>query len=462
MVLQSNSSAQPFVSQAVSGPLQGDIDIPGDKSISHRAIMFGALATGTSVFTNILESDDLFATRAAMCALGATIKRISFGVYQVHGFAMHGFKQPDNILDLGNSGTSLRLLTGLLAGFDAPVFLTGDDSLRKRPLGRVIAPLSRMGCSFIARLDNHLPLMMHGAGQTIALNYRLPVPSAQVKSAILLAGLYARGQTIITEPIATRDHSEYMLKAFGVDITRCLSPQNERQITLTPPTMLKPVNIDIPCDPSSAAFAIVAGLIVPSSHIQMHHICLNPTRIGLIKILQAMGANIKLSLQSGIVSDSIDLTHEEPVGSIDVYASKLKAITISPQTAPSMIDEYPILAIAAAFAKGTTRMEGLSELRHKESDRLAAIITGLTKNAITVRHGQDWLEIDGTDGQRPLGGATINTNFDHRIAMSFLVLGMLTEKPITVDDTQSILTSFPQFIEKMNALGASMIPSKQQ
>ncbi|MEM7070640.1 MAG: 3-phosphoshikimate 1-carboxyvinyltransferase [Pseudomonadota bacterium] len=447
-----NHIATPATSYPTQKFLSGCVDIPSDKSISHRAIMFASLATGTSRLSGVLEGADVIATCRAMQALGATINRHSPGCYHIDGIALHGFTKPDDILDLGNSGTSTRLLMGILAGFNETVILTGDASLRKRPLKRVIDPLSLMGCKIDAHQDNHLPLTIKGAGETLGLNVKLEIASAQLKSAILLAGLYARNQTSVLEYAPTRDHTENMLKNFGVDIHTQNLQQNTKKITLSPPDFLTPCDLQIPSDPSSAAFLIAAALIVPKSRITIKNLCLSPTRTGLITTLREMGADLK------ILNLCLDNTQYggETTGDIDVSFSKLKGVTIPATRAATMIDEYPILAVIAAFCHGKTRMEGVAELRVKESNRLEKIVEGLRANAVGVNYGDDWLEIDGCGELKPNGGGTIKTDFDHRIAMSFLILGLASANPVSIDDASSIDTSFPHFIKLINDLNGDI------
>ncbi|MEM7073419.1 MAG: 3-phosphoshikimate 1-carboxyvinyltransferase, partial [Pseudomonadota bacterium] len=337
---------------------------------------------------------------------------------------------------------------GLLAGLDGVAFLTGDASLRKRPMRRVIEPLTRMGCQFEATGGDRMPLMIRGAEQVLAIDYQLPVASAQVKSAVLLAGLYARSTTRILESVPTRDHSERMLAAMGCDI-KSQPYQGGRELILTPPGRLQACDFTVPGDPSSAAFVIVAALIVPASQITLPNLCLNPTRTGLLQSLQEMGANIE--------SQSPTEQSGEPTGLLTVQSSALKGGVVIPASrTASMIDEYPILAIAAAFAHGTTCMEGIAELRFKESDRLAAIVDGLRANSVPVRAGDDWLEVDGSAGKPIPGGGFVETRLDHRIAMSFLVLGLYANQPVTIDDAHAITTSFPNFIQSIRKLGGNI------
>jgi 3-phosphoshikimate 1-carboxyvinyltransferase len=431
-----------------SGPLKGRARPPGDKSISHRALMLGASAIGETRIIGLLEGEDVLGTAEALRKLGATIEHSSDG-WRVLGRGTGGLVEPDDVLDLGNSGTSARLLLGLMASHDMSVFLTGDASLRRRPMGRVIEPLQRMGASFEARQGNRLPLLMRGASLPVPIRYELPVASAQVKSAILLAALNTPGTTTVVEPEATRDHSERMLRHLGADV-RVVEAGRGREVAITGCPELVGRPITVPADPSSAAFALVAGLTVPGSAVTMSGVGLNPLRIGLFHTLREMGAQLDIG----------DLRTEggEPIAELTARHSALKGITVPPERAPSMIDEYPILAVAAAHAQGKTLMQGLAELRVKESDRLAAVAAGLEACGVKVRMGEDWLEVEGCAGPPPgldAGGA-ITTHMDHRIAMSFLVLGLGARRPVMVDDGAFIDTSFPAFGDFMRALGADI------
>ena len=432
-----------------SGPLQGRARPPGDKSISHRALMLGASAIGETRISGLLEGEDVLGTAAALRKLGATIERAGESAWRVRGRGTGGLVEPDDVLDLGNSGTSARLLLGLMASHDMSVFLTGDASLRRRPMGRVIEPLARMGASFEARPGNRLPLLMRGASLPVPIRYALPVASAQVKSAVLFAALNTPGTTTVVEPEATRDHSERMLRHLGADVRVSAAGRGvEIAIAGCPELVGKPITV--PADPSSAAFALVAGLTVPGSALTMAGVGLNPLRIGLFHTLREMGAALDIG----------DLRTEggEPIAELTVRHSALKGIVVPAERAPSMIDEYPILAVAAAHARGTTVMKGLAELRVKESDRLAAVAAGLEACGVKFRMGEDWLEVDGCAGPPPGldTGAAIATHMDHRIAMSFLVLGLGARRPVTVDDGEFIDTSFPGFGDFMRALGADI------
>jgi 3-phosphoshikimate 1-carboxyvinyltransferase len=428
--------------------LKGRARPPGDKSISHRALMLGASAIGETRITGLLEGEDVLGTAAAMRALGAVIEPTGNGAWRVLGRGTGGLVEPDDVLDLGNSGTSARLLLGLMASHDMRVYLTGDASLRRRPMGRVIEPLTRMGASFEARQGNRLPLLMRGAALPVPIRYELPVASAQVKSAILLAALNTPGITTVVEPEATRDHSERMLRHLGAEV-RVTEAGRGREIAITgcPELVGKPITV--PADPSSAAFALVAGLTVPGSEVTMSGVGTNALRTGLFQTLKEMGAALTLA---NARDDG------EPIADITAKHSKLKGVTVPAERAPSMIDEYPILAVAAAHASGTTRMQGLAELRVKESDRLAAVADGLERCGVKFRMGEDWLEVDGCAGPPPGldPGAVITTHMDHRIAMSFLVLGLGARRPVTVDDGAFIDTSFPAFGDFMRGLGADI------
>jgi len=440
----SHNTPQPF-SLRSTGPLTGTISVPGDKSISHRALMLGALAVGETRISGLLEGEDVLATAAAMRAMGASITRHGPGEWSVHGVGVGGLLQPETALDMGNSGTSTRLLMGLVASHPITATFVGDASLSRRPMGRVIDPLSLMGASFSPAPGGRLPLTMTGLCPAVRLEYTLPVASAQVKSALLLAGLNTPGHTIIHEPVPTRDHSERMLAGFGAQITVEETAQG-RTITLAGEAELKPQTIIVPGDPSSAAFPMVAALIVPGSDVRITNIGINPTRAGLIEVLQAMGAAITLENPRTVGG--------EPVADLDIRHSPLAGIDVPAHLAPSMIDEFPILFIAAACAHGTTRTTGLEELRVKESDRLATMAKGLAAIGVSLEEQPDGLTIHGHAGKPLPGGATIQTHLDHRIAMSFAVAGLASSSPVTVDDTAPINTSFPSFMALMQSLGA--------
>lgn len=431
---------------APTGALKGTVRVPGDKSISHRALMVGALAIGETTIDGLLEGEDVLRTAAAMRALGASARREPSGLWRVQGRGIGGLQEPDEVLDLGNAGTGTRLLMGVLATHAGTAFLTGDASLRGRPMARVAAPLTEMGARIVARAGCRLPLAIIGASEPVPISYHLPVASAQVKSAILLAALNTAGETSVIEPEPTRDHTELMLRHFGVEM-RVTSTDNGRQTTLIGQPEITGRPIRVPADPSSAAFPMVAALLLDGSDITLSAVGLNPHRIGLIETLNEMGADIQIKKRRDEAG--------EPVGELRVRASRLRGVDVPAARGPSMIDEYPILAMAAACASGTTVMRGLGELRVKESDRLAAIANGLTSCGIQVEVGPDSLIVHGCGG-RPSGGAGIAANLDHRIAMAFLVLGMAAERAIEVDDGAPIETSFPGFVGLMNGLGGAL------
>jgi len=430
-----------------SGPLKGTTTVPGDKSISHRALMFGALTVGETTVEGLLEGEDVLATAEAMRKMGARIEKKG-ETWHIHGVGIGGLQQPESPLDMGNSGTSTRLLIGLIGGHPISATFTGDASLTKRPMNRVIKPLEQMGASFEAAEGGRLPLTVHGAQDTLNINYRLPVASAQVKSAVLLAGLNARGTTTVIEEKPTRDHTENMLKAFGIDIETEKQADNSYKISLKGQQDMQPCHITVPADPSSAAFPAVAAAITEGSDITLTNIGMGERRNGLYLCLQDMGADIEFlneRPQGG-----------EPVADIRIKGSKLKGITVPEERVPSMIDEFPILAVAAACAEGTTSMTGLEELRVKESDRLLMMYEGLKACGVDIEMGEASLTIHGT-GQPPQGtDHAIETALDHRIAMAFLVLGGITKQPVTIDDETPIRTSFPGFVELMNKLGCAI------
>jgi len=428
------------------GALTGEITPPGDKSISHRSIMLGGLAQGTTTVRGLLESEDVLCTMKAMLAMGVTIKKDK-DVWHICGAGLSGLEAPAGDLYMGNSGTSARLLMGLVAGQNFSARFTGDPSLSKRPMGRVIEPLSQMGAHFSSNGDK-LPLTVTGAGKPKPIIYMLPIASAQVKSAILLAGLKAQGTTTIIQTTPTRDHTENLLRAFGAEATSEMRDDGAEIISLEGFPSLKGRAIDVPADISSAAFPLVAALLCPSSRVTLRHVGINPRRAGLIEVLRAMGASIET--ENGRDEGG------EPVADLIVQAGELRGVDVPAALAPNMIDEYPILAVAAAFAKGTTRMRGLGELRVKESDRLSLMAKGLAQCGVKAEIQGDDLIVYGT-GLAPAGGATVATAMDHRIAMSFLVLGMRAEKPVSIDDGSIIATSFPAFAEMMNGLGAGVV-----
>ncbi|WP_230629565.1 3-phosphoshikimate 1-carboxyvinyltransferase [Sphingomonas sp. Leaf37] len=425
------------------GPLTGTITVPGDKSISHRSLMFAALAVGTSHITGLLEGEDVLATAAALRAMGATIERTGEGTWQVDGVGVGGLLQPATALEMGNSGTSTRLLMGLVASHPITATFTGDASLSGRPMGRVIEPLSQMGADITASPGGTLPLMVRGLCPAVPITYTLPVASAQVKSAVLLAGLNTPGITRVHEPVATRDHSERMLRGFGADITVEESDEG-RIIAITGEAELQPQTITVPGDPSSAAFWLVAASIVPGSDILVRNVGLNVTRTGLIAALRLMGADIT-------ECDAREVGGE-PVADLRVRHATLTAIDVPPDLAPSMIDEYPVLFVAAAFAKGRTVARGAHELRVKESDRIAAMKDALEACGVACEEFEDGLAITGTGGDAIPGGARIASKLDHRIAMSLTVAGLHAAKPVTIDDVSPVATSYPVFYQSLDAL----------
>ena len=429
-----------------SGPLRGTLKVPGDKSISHRALMLSALAVGTSNISGLLEGEDVLATAAAMRAMGAHIERNGEGIWTVHGVGVGGLMQPSGALDMGNSGTSTRLLMGLVASHRLTATFIGDASLSKRPMGRVIDPLSQMGAEFTASPGGMLPLMVRGLVPAIPISYRLPVASAQVKSAVLLAGLNIAGITEVIEPVPTRDHSERMLRGFGADLTVDVGADGARHIRLMGEAELQPQQIEVPGDPSSAAFFVVAALITPGSEVTVTYVGMNPTRTGIYKMLEAMGADLTYSNEREVGG--------EPVADITAWHSVLRGIDVPPDVAPTMIDEFPVFFVAASMAQGRTTTSGLDELRVKESDRLALMATGLRAIGAQVEEREDGLIIDGSGGEPLEGGATVTSALDHRIAMSFAVAGQNCYHAVTVDDVSPIATSFPTFEDILKNLQA--------
>ena len=430
---------------ARSEGLRSRIKVPGDKSISHRALILGALATGRTRITGLLEADDVLATARAVAALGAEIFQEN-GAYEVQGEGVGGLRSPASPLDFGNSGTGSRLMLGVVAGNDVTAEFTGDASLCRRPMGRVLTPLKKMGLAIEGDNERvNLPLRVRGTPDLIPIEYALPVPSAQVKSAVLLAGLHAPGRTTVIERLPTRDHTERLLRFFGAEVNVEARNGGARAVSIMGDTELHGADLVVPGDPSSAAFAIAAALICPRSEIVIEGVLMNPTRAGFIETLREMGADIEI----------LDLREEggEPVGDLRVKSSKLRGLTVPPDRAPSMIDEYPVLAVVASFADGETRMQGLAELKVKESDRLAATAAGLVACGVAARVEGDDLIVAGTGAAR--GGALVETHMDHRIAMAFLILGLGASEAVTVDDTSMIATSFPSVGELMTGLGAN-------
>jgi 3-phosphoshikimate 1-carboxyvinyltransferase len=442
----SHGSAPAPLRLVASGPLSGRVRVPGDKSISHRSLMLSALAVGESRVEGLLEGEDVLATAAAMRAMGATIDRTGEGAWTIHGVGVGGLLQPQQALDMGNSGTSTRLLLGLVSSHAITATFIGDASLSKRPMGRVTDPLSTMGAEFTTAPGGRLPLTVRGLCPAVPIQYRLPVASAQVKSAILLAGLNAPGVTRVIEPVPTRDHSERMLRGFGAQLEVETEADGTRIISLSGEAELKPQRIVVPGDPSSAGFPVVAALLVPGSEIVVENVGLNPTRAGLYEMLRAMGGNIAFENEREVGG--------EPVADLRVKASALTGIEAPPSIVPSMVDEFPILFVACALAKGRSVLRGLEELRVKESDRISVMAEGLRAIGATVEELEDGLIIDGTGGEPLDGGATVATHLDHRIAMSFAVASLTSRAPVTVDDRAPIATSFPIFVSMMAALGA--------
>jgi len=429
-----------------TGPLTGRIRVPGDKSISHRSLMFGALAVGRSCISGLLEGEDVLATAAALRAMGATIERDGED-WVVDGVGVGGLLQPERALEMGNSGTSTRLLMGLIASHGITAAFAGDASLSKRPMGRVIDPLSTMGASFTPSPGGTLPLMMEGMQPAVPITYRLPVASAQVKSAVLLAGLNTPGTTTVIEPTPTRDHTERMLRGFGAELT-VEEADGERVIRIHGPADLSPCDIEVPGDPSSAAFFAVAASVVPGSDLVIGNVGLNPTRDGIFRVLAQMGARI----------DKLDEREVggEPVADLRVRHAALTGIEVDPAIAPSMIDEFPVLFVAAAMAEGRTVTSGLDELRVKESDRLSAMAAALTAAGVALEEREDGLVIEGSAGI-PLRGTTrtpVTTHLDHRIAMSMAVAGLASRDGVEIDDIEPIATSFPNFTALLDEAGA--------
>jgi len=430
-----------------AGPLRGACRVPGDKSMSHRALILGSLAVGRTTVRGLLEGDDVLRTAAAMSALGASVERLGEGTWLVKGVGVGGLAEPGDVLDLGNSGTGARLLMGAVATHPFTSFFTGDASLRRRPMARVTTPLTQMGVRIVAREGGRLPLAIIGTPSPLPIAYRLPVPSAQVKSAVLLAGLNAPGETIVEEPLPTRDHTERLLRHFGASVLVEALDGGGRRIRVKGEPELEAADLVVPADPSSAAFPAVAALLVPGSEITIAGVGLNPLRAGLYDTLAAMGAAIERKDER--------IEGGEPIADLVVRAGRLKGVEVPAERAPSMIDEYPVLAVAAALAEGRTIMRGLAELRVKESDRLAGIAEGLAACGAQVLVEGDTLVVEGR-GRPPKGGATIAARLDHRIAMAFLVLGMAAEQPVRIDDGATIATSFPNFVALMNGLGAAI------
>lgn len=430
------------------GPLTGVAEVPGDKSISHRSLILGAMCIGETTIAGLLEGQDVLDTASAMRAFGAEVSDLGGGNWSVRGVGVGGFAEPDQVIDCGNSGTGVRLIMGAVATSPISATFTGDASLNGRPMARVTDPLALFGCQAVGRAGGRLPMTLVGAAEPMPVRYVVPVPSAQVKSAVLLAGLNAPGQTVVIEAEATRDHTERMLAGFGAEIS-VVETEEGREITLTGQPELCAQHIEVPRDPSSAAFPVCAALIVPGSDVLVPGIGLNPTRAGLFATLREMGA---------------DLAYEnereeggEPVADLRAkFSPGLHGIEVPPERAASMIDEYPVLSVVAAFAQGQTVMRGVKELRVKESDRIDAMATGLRANGVEVEDGPDWWTVTGLGHGKVPGGAVCASHLDHRIAMSFLILGMAANAPVQVDDGGPIATSFPIFEPLMGGLGAQV------
>lgn len=433
-----------------SGPLRGRIRLPGDKSISHRALIFGALAVGETAVTGLLESEDVLNTARAMRALGAEVERVGEAAWRVRGVGVGGLAEPRAPLDFGNSGTGCRLTMGAVAGCPIAAVFDGDASLRKRPMRRILDPLGRMGARISGENGSgeRLPLRLQGAREALPITYATPVPSAQIKSAVLLAGLAAPGETSVIEAEASRDHTERLLRHFGAEVRVAPEGARGRRITLLGQPELVPAPVAVPVDPSSVAFPLVAALVVPGSDVLFEGVLLNPLRTGLFTTLREMGASI----------EPLEVREEggEEVGDLRVSASALRGVDVPPERAPSMIDEYPVLAVAAAFAAGETRMRGLHELRVKESDRLAAVEAGLRASGVACEIVGDDLVVRGRGGGGVGGGGVVETHMDHRIAMAFLAMGLASERPVAVDDVSFVATSFPDFAGTMRRLGADL------
>ncbi len=442
-----NHAALTPLSARRGGPLKGRIRVPGDKSISHRALILAAMTVGESTVAGLLEGEDVLNTARAMRALGARLDRGEDGIWRIHGVGVGGFAEPSGPLDFGNSGTGCRLAIGAVAGSPISATFDGDASLRKRPMRRVLDPLEKMGARVLSAAEGgRLPLTLQGAAAPIPIEYESPVPSAQLKSAVLLAGLAAPGETTVIEAEATRDHTERLLKHFGAKLVSKPHGEHGRRITLTGQPELEPSSVVVPADPSSAAFPLVGALIVPGSELIFNAVMTNPLRTGLFATLREMGAKIE-------ELEKRDDGGEE-VADLRVTFCPLKGVEVPPERAPSMIDEYLILAVAAAFAEGTTRMRGLKELRVKESDRLAATADMLRVNGVAVEIEGDDLIVHGKGSVA--GGGEVKTHMDHRIAMSALVMGLASDNPVRIDDSAFIATSFPGFVELMRGLGADL------
>jgi len=427
--------------------LTGTVRVPGDKSISHRSLMFGGLASGVTRITGLLEGEDVLRTGEAMKAFGAKIER-NGDEWIVYGVGNGCLLEPEAPLDFGNAGTGSRLTMGLAGVYDMDTTFIGDASLSKRPMGRVLDPLRLMGVQVKSAPGDRMPLTLRGPKTAAPIVYRVPMASAQVKSAVLLAGLNTPGVTTVIEPVMTRDHTEKMLRGFGAELSVETDAAGVRTIRIKGQGKLTGQTIAVPGDPSSAAFLVVAALLVPGSDVLVENVLLNPTRTGLITTLQEMGGSIDIQRRRNAGG--------EDVADLRVRSSHLKGVTVPAHRAPSMIDEYPVLAVAASFAEGETRMEGLDELRVKESDRLSAVASGLKANGVDCEEGKDWLLVRGAPEGKGVGGGVVETHLDHRIAMAFLIMGLAAEKAVTVDDQAMIATSFPEFMGLMAQLGAEI------
>ena len=445
-----SSYGNPIVMKSCKGgPLLGQAHVPGDKSISHRSLILGALAVGETKISGLLEGQDVLDTSRAMEAFGAEVINHGDGEWSVHGVGVGGFFEPNKVIDCGNSGTGVRLIMGAMATCDMTVTFTGDASLNGRPMGRVTDPLAMFGSAAVGRAGGRLPMTIVGAKDPVPVRYVVPVPSAQVKSAVLLAGLNASGETVVIEKEATRDHTERMLVGFGADLT-VEDTVEGRMITLVGQPELKPQTIIVPRDPSSAAFPVCAALLAEGSDVLVPNIGLNPTRAGLFYTLQDMGADLSF--------ENMREEGGEPVADLRArYSPNMFGIVVPPERAASMIDEYPVLSVVAAFASGQTVMCGVKELRVKESDRIDAMANGLRAAGVTVDEGPEWFTVTGLGFGNVAGGVIAKSCLDHRIAMSFLVLGLATNAPMSVDDGSPITTSFPTFESLMKDLGAEIV-----
>ena len=426
--------------------LSGTAVIPGDKSVSHRSLIFGAMSIGKTEISGLLEGQDVLDTGRAMAAFGAKVETTGGGNWTVEGVGVGGFCEPDNVIDCGNAGTGVRLIMGAMATSPITATFTGDASLRSRPMGRITDPLAEFGARSYGRSKGRLPLTIVGARNPVPINYTSPHASAQIKSAVLLAGLNTPGETVVIEPTLSRDHSERMLRGFGAEVENRQTSEGN-QIRLIGQPELVAQKVSVPRDPSSAAFPMAAALIVEGSEILLPNIGLNPTRAGLVTTLQEMGGDITL--------ENAREEAGEPFADLRIKASALRGIEVPPERAASMIDEYPILSVVASFAQGKTVMRGIKELRVKECDRIDAMARGLEANGVKIEEGDDFLIVHGQEGAVQ-GGGTCATHLDHRIAMSFMCMGLATAKPVQIDDGGAISTSFPSFVTLMSKLGADI------